>query len=274
MSKGDFPALRMVVENGRLAPATPFDQERINSYRRGAIVMCKLNDERDRVLVRKWWAILSLVIKQCQTPWKTKEEASEAVKLALGIVNLSKTVGGAFMQYPKSLTELDDPEMTEALENMIELLSRITGVDVETLRKEAADVGPSIEPDQPNTGEPLSSSVEAGDIPAPANEAGDDPAPSPASTTLGTELRTHLMDFARKASRTVEDENLSAEAKASAIETMIANYRDALPEADWPKLATIKVSMQAVLAGKRSIGQARDFIARDLLECTVSEIGG
>lgn len=153
MTKSDFPALRMQIDGGRLTPAGPFDQERLNSYRRGTVVFVRFTEEKDRVLVRKWWAILGLVVKQCQTPWKTKEEASEAVKLALGIVNLSKTVGGQFMQYPKSLTELDDPELTEALEAMTELLSQMTGVDVATLRKETAHVDE--EPSDPETGEIL-----------------------------------------------------------------------------------------------------------------------
>lgn len=178
MSKSDFPALRMIVENGRLAPATEFDQERVNSYRRGAIVLCRLNEEKDRVLVRKWFAILTLVVKQCQTPWKTKEEASEAIKLALGIVNLSKTVGGNFMQYPKSLTELDDPEMTDALEQMIELLGHMTGVDVETLKKEAADVGRDIEQQDSNS---------ASADPAPSGQSPNDEA-SPASSNDGGEV--------------------------------------------------------------------------------------
>lgn len=151
MTKGDYPPLRMVIEGGKMSPATPFDAERIDSYRRGTIVNVRLTEDRDRVLVRKWWAVLGLAIKQCETPWKTKEEASEAIKLALGIVNLSKTVGGQFMQYPKSLTELEDPEMTDALEQMMELLHRITGVDPDTLRKEAAHVGE--QPADPDTGE-------------------------------------------------------------------------------------------------------------------------
>lgn len=141
MGKHDAPPFRMVIERGRLVPATPYDAERLDTYRSGMRVNVRLTEERDRVLVRKWWAIIGLVIKQCQTPWKTKDEASEAIKLALGIVNLSKTIGGDFMAYPKSLTELDDPELQEAVDDMVSLLHRITGVDPETLRKEAANVG-------------------------------------------------------------------------------------------------------------------------------------
>lgn len=175
MSKSDFPALRMVIENGRLAPATQFDQERLNSYRRGTVVYVRFTEEKDRVLVRKWFAILGLVLKQCQTPWKNKDEAHEAIKLALGIVNLSKTVTGQYMAYPKSLSDLEDPELQEALTNMTELLSRMTGVDVETLSKEAGSVGadeaaqPSIETEQDTGRDPSTDPEEGAEAPPPAS---------------------------------------------------------------------------------------------------------
>lgn len=192
MTKSDFPALRMTIDGGRLVPAGPFDAERINSYRRGTVVYVRFTEEKDRVLIRKWFAVLGLVLKQCQTPWKNRDEAHEAIKLALGIVNLSKTVGGDFMSYPKSLTELDDPELQEALDQMIDLLSAMTGVDVATLRKETAHI--KEEPHDPETGEiiegeilppetpesdapPLSSDTAGADdtIDAPAEEAGTVP---------------------------------------------------------------------------------------------------
>lgn len=140
MAKSDYPALRMIVDGGRLVPAGPFDAERINSYRNGAVVMCRMTEERDRVLVKKWFAVIGTVMKQCKTPWKTRDEAHEAIKLALGIVNLSKTVTGQWMQYPRSLSDLDDPEMREALDQMMALLSSVTGVDVEDLRAETATI--------------------------------------------------------------------------------------------------------------------------------------
>ena len=188
MTKGDFPALRMTIDGGRLIPAGQFDAERLHSYRRGTVVLCRFTEEKDRVLVRKWWAILSLVVKQCETPWKTKEEASEAIKLALGIVNLSKTVSGQFMQYPKSLTELDDPEMTEALEQMTALLSRMTGVDVETLKKETAHVGAESENDNQVSDEPSPSSEPAGDTASAPAAAGEDSDPPPPGSSPAASL--------------------------------------------------------------------------------------
>lgn len=99
------------------------------------------------------------------------------------------------------------------------------------------------------------------------------PSASSPSSSPSAETRQHLMDFARKGLRTL-GEDLDNAGKLSAIDDMIANYRDAIPEADWSKLSTIKVSIQAVLAGKRTVDQARSFVATDLLDCAPSEIGG
>lgn len=173
MSK-DFPALRMMIDGGKLVPATPYDQERIDSYRRGTTVFVKFTEEKDRVLVKKWFAVLGLVLKQCKTPWKTRAEAHEAIKLALGIVNLSKTVNGQWMQYPRSLTELEEPELREALDNMIALLSKITGVDVETLQREATAVGAE-QADREQTSQSSETDDDGGDVPS-SNES---TAPSP-----------------------------------------------------------------------------------------------
>ena len=276
MSK-DFPALRMTVEGGRLVPATPFDAERINSYRRGTKVFVKFTEERDRVLVRKWFAILGLVLKQCQTPWKNKDEAHEAIKLALGIVNLSKTVSGQFMQYPKSLSELEDPELQEALEQMTELLSRMTGVDVATLRKEAADVGHEIEHETTDDDEPtldLSPQDDAASLPA-SEEAGADV--SPASAPASSSLINHLTDFSRKGFKTLADD-LDDDAKASALDMMVGGYQaltdtGEISQDDWTKFESITKAFTAVYAGKRSIEEARSWVA-EMIGCKVSAIGG
>lgn len=270
MSK-DFPALRMTIDGGRLVPATPFDAERINSYRRGTKVFVKFTEERDRVLVRKWFAILGLVLKQCQTPWKNKDEAHEAIKLALGIVNLSKTVSGQFMQYPKSLSELDDPELQEALEQMTELLSRMTGVDVATLRKEAADVGQAIaDEEQANTDDAAAASA------ASTEEAGESPASTPAPAS--SSLINHLTDFARKGFRTLSEDDLDEDAKSSALDQMIGGYQamtdtGEISHDDWPKFESIVTAFKAVFAGKRTVQQGREFAA-EVIGCKVSAIGG
>lgn len=193
MGKHEAPAFRMIIEGGRLVPATPYDAERLDSYRRGTKVSVRFTEEKDRVLVRKWWAIIGKAVKECSTPWKTRDEASEAIKLALGIVNLTKTVGGEWLQYPKSLTELTDPELVDAVEQMVEIIHRVTGVDPDTWKKEIAHVGEDEPSDEvppsdagsgaaaPSTGSAADPSAREGEAEAGDMEAQAEPDASPAS---------------------------------------------------------------------------------------------
>lgn len=291
MSKAEMPVFSMVIENGRLVPATPCDQERLDSFRRGTKVRVRFTEEKDRILVRKWWAILGLVVKQCPVPWKTKEEASEAVKLALGIVNITKTIGGDFLAYPKSLTDLEDPELQDAVEQMTELLSRITGVDVETLKKETAHIQP--EPDEPHdpaTGEILPSadsapqgSADHGDTPqsefspsdVPPNEPAGASVPAPAGSepdmfgkfNFAAGELVHLQDFAMKAL----DAAISSDSTAACvafIEKMSAEYREVIESAEGRKaMAAMDPAFDAMMKGKRTRDQAASYIATEILGC-------
>jgi len=156
MGKHEYPAFRMVIERGHLVPAFPDDAERLDTWRNGTRVNVNFTEEKDRVLVRKWFAVIGRAVKECKTPWKTKEQASEAIKLSLGIVNLTKTVGGQWMQYPKSLTELDDPELSEAVEQMIDVIYHITGVDPAEWKKQIAHIK-----DEPQSAAPTADSGSA-----------------------------------------------------------------------------------------------------------------
>lgn len=125
--------------------------------------------------------------------------------------------------------------------------------------------GPANEASSVNGEAPPASSQDGGEASSPS-------ASSP-SSPMSDDTRQHLMDFARKGLRTAADD-LPGNKRLEAIDDMVANYREAIPEQDWGKLSTIKISLQAVIAGKRTIDQARGFIATDLLECSVEEIGG
>jgi hypothetical protein len=265
----------MRVERGRLVPAAQFDQERLDSYRPGATVMVRLTEEKDRVLVRKWFAIIGLVLKTCETPWRNKDEAHEAIKLALGIVNLSKTVSGQFMQYPKSLAELDDPEMTEALEQMTDLLSRMTGVDVETLKSETAHVGaaeanpPSDEADSP----PGFADAGAGSpADAPGSEEADNPLPSASSTISRDPETERLIQFAKDLLPTAGDPEITG-AALSVIEKEWATEIKTFSPAGQAKAMSISKSMRAIFNGNASADAAIAFHAEGL-GCEPEEIGG
>lgn len=181
MGKHEILPFKMVVERGRLVPATPYDAERLDTWRNGTAVNVTFVRDGGRIMERKWWAVLNRAVKECSTPWKSSAEASEAIKLAIGVVNLAKTVGGDWMQYPKSLTELDDPELDDAVRMMIDVVHGVTGVDPEEWRKQIAH----IRDDEPAKSEPAS--------PAPSGDAagsGDQASPhDPAAdqSTVGVE---------------------------------------------------------------------------------------
>lgn len=260
MSKSsDFPALRMTIEGGRLVPASAFDQERIDSYKAGSTVRVVFTADKDRPGVRKWWAVLGLALKQCKTPWKNTTEASEAIKLALGIVNLSKTVSGQFMQWPKSLKELDDPELDEAFEQMVALLSKMTGVDVSSLRREAANVGRE-EEKTPPPADPPPQQPEAPQTPSKAGHTYDEP------------VRAKLIEFAKKAVR-LSSEDITVNERKTILGGMEHQWRDVMPEAEWPKLEGIVKAVRAVINGMRTKREAATWIA-EVLECEIETIGG
>lgn len=139
-----------------------------------------------------------------------------------------------------------------------------TGEIIDNTNSAAADQSPSGQ--SPDNDEAAPTSSQDG------GEASSPSASSP-SSPMSDDTRQHLMDFARKGLRTAADD-LPGNKRLEAIDDMVANYREAIPEQDWGKLSTIKISLQAVIAGKRTIDQARSFIATDLLECSVEEIGG
>lgn len=147
------------------------------------------------------------------------------------------------------------------------------GFDAAHVARETSDAltGEILEPDTNGSSPPVDATADA---PSASQEDGGSAASVPPSSPLPAELRQHLMDFARKATKTVADKELDDSAKLETIDDMLVNYREVIAEEHWPKLSTIKISMHAVMTGKRSVEQARKFIASDLLDCSVEEIGG
>jgi hypothetical protein len=276
MGKHEAPPFRMVVEGGRLVPATAYDAERLDTYRRGTKVSVRFTEEKDRVLVRKWWAIIGKAVKECATPWKTRDEASEAIKLSLGIVNLSKTVGGDWMQYPKSLTELTDPELVDAVEGMAAIIQQITGVDPDDWKKEIADVGE----EDPGSASPLpdpDGSVSDHDVLHPSDDVSD-PATAPVETGAETQeqserapvselsdearnvLRNSMAECIDKFVKSATDPKLDARGRQDAVVFTKNVWKDELAtRPDFVKVCT-------ALANDIVLGKKTDAAARAEME--------
>ncbi|WP_312619135.1 hypothetical protein [Agrobacterium pusense] len=119
-----------------------------------------------------------------------------------------------------------------------------------------------------------SSSDDAGN--PPVNEAGADdvPASDAPASTIPEAVRKHFVDFARKALTTATDAQLGVAQRMQAIDNMELDYRDVVPEAFWGKLEGLKVPAQYVISGDRTVDRARNYIAKDLLDCKASDLGG
>ena len=169
MSRSGQVPIRMRVEGMRLVPASAFDQEALSAYQNGAIIQVSFWQGRNPDLLRKFWAILSKVVETCNTPWEDKEEAADALKLALGITDVGSTVNGQMFVRPGSIAfnALDEARFRKFFEDSMAILCRITGVDVEELGKEAADTGPDHDP---ATGEILPTTNSDDELPAPSSD--------------------------------------------------------------------------------------------------------
>ncbi|MCM5693904.1 hypothetical protein M8037_35280 [Sinorhizobium meliloti] len=151
--KNDIPPLRLTVGPGKLTPADAFSAERLESYRHGTTMFVQPITDPQSKKRRKFWAILGLVIRNCNTPWRTVKDAANAIKRTFGLMDDGGKAGNVRIMYPRSLNDLTEPEFEEFYEDAMLYLQRVTGIDPETLSNESPDPGD----DEP----PASSSSEA-----------------------------------------------------------------------------------------------------------------
>lgn len=141
MTKHEAPALKMLIENGRLVPVARWDQERVMSYRNGSVVSVRLSQEKNRKLERKYWAILHEVVDKCGIRQRTAEDLHKAIRLKLGVVDAYWTLDGKLRVDVKSTVGMEEPEYRQFFEDAMALLHKETGIDPLTLQSESADVG-------------------------------------------------------------------------------------------------------------------------------------
>lgn len=135
------PPFKMKIENGHLVPAAAWDAERLASYRNGSEVNCVITQEAASWRRRKYWSILGKVVKTCPVRQKRAEDLHKAIRLKLGIVESFTTMSGATKVELRSTSLMDEQEFEAYYHEAMDLLRDVTGVDVETLHKESADVG-------------------------------------------------------------------------------------------------------------------------------------
>lgn len=279
MSKRDKPPFWVRIDHNKLAPLTEYDERKILSYKNGAEIRVSFWQGRSLPELRKYWAILDLVIERCNTPWSTPEEASDALKLELGITDVSKTVHGQWFVRPGSIafTEMEESAFLDFRSKAFAVLEALTGVDPWTLQKEAANT------ELPG-GRELNSNPDAALPKSPthqdqaeddglasedssANDGGGDvmtgSAPSPSidprfKSAVQQMLAVSLMDSL------LEDQ-------LSELTTLKDFWKGNLNEDCHDKLAALFSTTQAVLKGHETRKRALEYYA-GVLKCDVSEL--
>jgi hypothetical protein len=137
LKKPEIPPISMTIDKGRLVPASARAQETMDQFRNGAVVSVYIVQEVQDVRRKRYFAIVSNAVKNCNTPWKTTNGAHRGLKRALEVFDEGVDYLGRDTREEKSLNDLTHPEFEEYERNAYELLSHITGVDVTTLGKEA-----------------------------------------------------------------------------------------------------------------------------------------
>lgn len=204
----ETPPLRLRVGNAGLSPVTQFDAERLASYRNGSEVWCSITQDLNWKLVRKYWAILGKVVKDCPLPAgiNTTEQLSNALKMAYGHTDPQKTLTGQWRVVVKSLNDFTSETEFEAFfEASMVALEKLTGVDPLTLRAESDQTetsGGSMDsrpdPDAEPGPAPGSSLSAAADLRSPEGEPrgatheGDDPSGDPVTDLTHDEVAERL----------------------------------------------------------------------------------
>ena len=169
----DFPALAMKVENGKLVCMSAWDAERLASFSHRPVVFVKITADQHPAR-RKFEAILNKLIKNGNLPWSNRETALDALKIAHGCVEVVKRKGEMITK-PASLTTLDDEAFLDFYETAMAIMSEITGLDPETMGREASNTSFSTNRTSSESPPPSDSDDQGDD--APPQSSSPDPSP-------------------------------------------------------------------------------------------------
>jgi len=255
MSKGDSPALRMRLDHGRLVPESAYDQERLSTYRNGSVIHVTIWQKRNEKLLRKYWALLHRAVADCPTPWENAEEASDALKMALGITDFGHSVNGQRFLRPGSISfsTMDEAAFSDFYEKAMGVLARVTGVDPETLHAESADVGHDEHQSTDDAPPPSSSSGEG--------SAEEDTSPPPAADPIeptentGRDEHAWLKQFAKGILAAVGPEEIVVLNQSKAL------HVDGLSEDTRERARSIVNYARAICRGEIERSDAVDIIA-------------
>lgn len=274
MGKHDMPSLQFKVEGGRLVPASPYEAEVLDTYQRGSEITVTLHQKRSLPLLRKYWAVLRDVVTNGNTPWQSADEASDALKLALGVTDISKTVKGQWFIRPGSIsfTSMDEAAFRDFFEKAMAILAEVTGIDPDELSRRyshLAEQEPSSVP-SPNPADDAGSGEPSPPRSAPHNtadeadhaeqEAGDTSTPASGSADLAT---INLMEECRdKMLGIATDENVPDPAQRRGV---LEKTKDVWKNELAGHLPFVKACFEAadrIIKGNSPADEERDYLTK------------
>jgi len=212
--KSELPPFRMIAKAGGLVPADAYTAERLDTYPNGSPMLMQPVTDPMSKRRKQYWAILSLVIRDCPCPWRSVRDASNALKDSLGIVDHGHTVAGVPTRYLKSLNDLTEPEFETFFEDAMMMLHRVTGVDPMTLKKEASDTGDDAMP-------------AGGNSPATPGEDGGGKPPQSSTAAVDNSLKAEAVD---KFLQYACDDSLSPEVRLDGLLNILVAWVERLPD--------------------------------------------
>lgn len=109
--------------------------------------------------------------------------------------------------------------------------------------------------------------------PPPSAEAGSVPPIDTASQPI-EDMRGQLIAFTAKLVGIIKNSQLPYKQQLYACEQAVADWKYAISESGHAKMDSISLGAEAVVCGKRTLPQFINYVATDLLDCTVGELGG
>jgi len=137
--RADAPTITVRIEKGKLVPVSAYDLELLDQWREGAELNVEVSMVKVRPLERKYFAMLSHLIKMADTPWSNTDTAHEAIKLATGFVTPIQRKTGEWGKLARHIASFDDTELEEYFALFCGMVQRKFGIDPDTLKKEAAN---------------------------------------------------------------------------------------------------------------------------------------
>jgi hypothetical protein len=185
--RADAPTIAVILQQGRLVPASAFDRELLDQWREGTVLNIEAVRAKVPPLEKKYFAELTHLLKAAETPWSNRETAHEALKLATGFVTPVHRKTGEWGRLSRHIASFTDQELSEYYDLFCGIVQKRFGIDPETLQREAsnsdtissgadadanaADDGPSDRTIPPVAGEPSPDASASGE-PAAGGEIG------------------------------------------------------------------------------------------------------